>query len=302
MGVVWLARDDQLERDVALKFLPDLIIHDRAVLSDLKRETKRSLDLTHKNIVRIYDLVQDARSACISMEDNVDGDTLSALRVENEYKVFQSADLETWVSQCCEAMEYAHVHARVVHCDLKPSNLMVNSKGILKITDFGIARSLSDSASMLTMARHTTGTLLYMSPQQLEGEKPSHLDDIYSFGATLYELLASKPPFYRGQIDRQIRERIPPSLTLRRQELDIGGDIEIPATWEQTIAACLAKNPGQRPQSAEEVAQRLGLARARFPKVGTSMNKIRRYLSLVRFLNSGPLLAVCDGGDVSLLG
>jgi serine/threonine protein kinase len=67
MGIVWLARDEELERDVALKFLPDLIIHDPAVLSDLKRETKRCLELTHKNIVRIYDFVHDKRSGCISM-------------------------------------------------------------------------------------------------------------------------------------------------------------------------------------------------------------------------------------------
>src|SRR5213593_1282144 len=68
MGIVWLARDEELEREVALKFLPDLIMHDRALLSELKRETKRSLELTHKNIVRIYDFVHDERSACISME------------------------------------------------------------------------------------------------------------------------------------------------------------------------------------------------------------------------------------------
>jgi serine/threonine protein kinase len=81
MGVVWLARDEKLEREVALKFLPDLIIHDRALLSDLKRERKRSLELTHKNIVRIYDFVDNETSACISME-YVDGDTLSNLRRE----------------------------------------------------------------------------------------------------------------------------------------------------------------------------------------------------------------------------
>ena len=68
MGIVWLAHDEELERDVALKFLPDLIIHDAAVLSDLKRETRRCLELTHKNIVRIYDFVHDERSGCISME------------------------------------------------------------------------------------------------------------------------------------------------------------------------------------------------------------------------------------------
>jgi serine/threonine protein kinase len=71
MGIVWLARDEELEREVALKFLPDLIIHDRALRNELKRETKRSLELTHKNIVRIYDFVHDERSACISMETSM---------------------------------------------------------------------------------------------------------------------------------------------------------------------------------------------------------------------------------------
>src|SRR5436305_11413592 len=78
MGVVWLARDEKLDRDVALKFLPELIVHDAAVLDEMKRETKRSLELTHHNIVRIYDFADDNQSACISME-YVDGPTLSAL-------------------------------------------------------------------------------------------------------------------------------------------------------------------------------------------------------------------------------
>src|SRR5258707_12518338 len=86
MGIVWLARDEELEREVALKFLPDVIIHDRAVLDELKRETRRSLELTHKNIVRIYDFVHDERSGCISMED-IDGETLSNLRAQKERKV-----------------------------------------------------------------------------------------------------------------------------------------------------------------------------------------------------------------------
>ncbi len=85
MGIVWLARDEELEREVALKFLPDLIIRDAAVLSDLKRETRRCLELTHKNIVRIYDFVHDERSASISME-YIDGETLSNLRAEKKKK------------------------------------------------------------------------------------------------------------------------------------------------------------------------------------------------------------------------
>src|SRR5947209_11909717 len=149
MGIVWVARDEELEREVALKFLPDLIIHDRAVLNELKRETKRSLELTHPHIVRIYDFVHDQRSACISME-YIDGDTLSNLRAQKERKVFEPDEIAGWISQFCEALDYAHNHARVIHRDLKPSNLMVNQRGDLKVADFGIARSLADSASRLT--------------------------------------------------------------------------------------------------------------------------------------------------------
>ena len=257
MGIVWLARDEELERDVALKFLPDLIIHDRAVLGDLKRETRRSLELTHKNIVRIYDFVHDETSGCISME-YVDGDTLGNLRADKPRKVFEPEELREWISQLCDALDYAHNHARIVHRDLKPTNLMVNQRGELKVADFGIARSLSDSMSMLTMDRGKSGTLLYMSPQQLDGERGTHLDDVYSLGASIYELLTSKPPFYSGNVDRQIREKIPSLMTARREELEIGGE-PVDETWENVVRQCLAKDPTKRPQSVSEVAKMLSV-------------------------------------------
>jgi serine/threonine protein kinase/Tfp pilus assembly protein PilF len=255
MGIVWLARDEELELDVALKFLPDLIIHDHAVLSDLKRETRRSLELTHKNIVRIYDFVHDETSGCISME-YIDGDTLSNLRADKPHKIFEPAELTDWISQLCDALDYAHNHARIVHRDLKPTNLMVNQRGDLKVSDFGIARSLGDSVSKLTMQPGKSGTPVYMSPQQLDGERGNHLDDVYSLGASIYELLTSKPPFYSGNVDRQIREKIPPPMMQRRKELGVEGD-SIDAVWEEVVQACLAKNPGRRPQSVAEIAKRL---------------------------------------------
>jgi serine/threonine protein kinase/tetratricopeptide (TPR) repeat protein len=258
MGIVWLAWDQQLDRNVALKFLTDQIVHDTVLFADLKRETRRSLELTHPHIVRIYDFVQDRGRACISMEF-VDGETLSALRVKKSINVFDTPDLEPWLADWCQAMHYAHTRARIVHCDLKPANLMVNSKGALKITDFGIARSLSESVSTLTMVRGKSGTLVYMSPQQLNGDPPSVMDDIYSMGATLYELLTSKPPFYRGQIDRQIFDKIPPSVVARREELGITSPFIVPLHWEETIAACLAKEPIDRPQGAAEIFMRLSL-------------------------------------------
>ena len=258
MGVVWLARDEELEREVALKFLPDLMIQDRAVFEQLKRETKRSLELTHPHIVRIYDFIHDQRSGCISME-YVDGETLSSLRCERPHQVFEPFELSAWTTQICEALDYAHNRARIIHRDLKPANLMVNRRGEVKISDFGIARSLSDSVSMLTREQGRSGTLVYMSPQQLAGERGSHLDDIYSLGASLYELLTSKPPFYSGNIDRQIHERLAPLMTERRKEFNIEPAL-LPPAWEETVAACLAKDAARRPQSATEVAQRLQLS------------------------------------------
>jgi len=257
MGIVWLARDEELERDVALKFLPDLMIHDRSVFDELRRETKRCLELTHPHIVRIHDFICDERSGCISME-YIDGETLSNLRAEKEQRVFEPDEIATWISQLCDALDYAHNRAKIIHCDLKPANLMVSQRADLKVTDFGIARSLSDSASRVTLEQGRSGTLIYMSPQQLNGEQCTHLDDIYSLGASIYELLTSKPPFYSGNIDRQIRERVPPSITQRRKELDIEPAL-VPQVWEDAVEACLAKDPSRRPQSAAEVAQRLGL-------------------------------------------
>src|SRR6184192_751571 len=274
MGIVWLAHDEELERDVALKFLPDLMIQDRALLDQLKRETKRCLELTHLHIVRIHDFVHDERSGCISME-YVDGETLSNLRAEKERKVFEPDEIAPWMGQLCDALHYAHNHAKVIHCDLKPSNLMVNQRGDLKISDFGIARSLGDSVSRLTLDQGRSGTLVYMSPQQLNGERCTHLDDIYSLGASIYELLTIKPPFYSGNIDRQICERVAPSMTERRKELDIEPAL-VPQPWEDAVAACLAKDPSRRPQSAVEVAQRLQLSSGQARATTTFRKTLKR--------------------------
>src|SRR5436309_4161071 len=103
-----------------------------------------------------------------------------------------------------------------------------------------------------------------MSPQQLDGKRGTHLDDIYSLGATLYDLLTSKPPFYSGNIDRQIHERVPPSMTDRRKDLNIE-PASVPAIWEQVVAACLQKDTAKRPQSAIEVAHRLQLPSVPIP-------------------------------------
>ena len=206
MGMVWLAWDERLEREVALKFLPDLLRSDAAALDDLKRETRRGLDLAHPHIVRVYDLVEDPNAAAIAMEF-VDGQTLASMRVAKENKIFEVADLSVWVRQLCEALDYAHHRAKLVHRDLKPANLMINQQEDLKVTDFGIARSISDSVSRVTMDRGMSGTLLYMSPQQALGLKPAISDDVYAIGATLYELITLRPPFDGQSIVAWVSDR-----------------------------------------------------------------------------------------------
>jgi serine/threonine protein kinase/TPR repeat protein len=258
MGIVWLAEDEDLERLVALKVLPETLCHDRESVEALKHETKLGLHLAHPNIVRIYDFQRDDNAAAISME-YVDGATFSEMRTTKPTHVFDPADLHAYIEVLCDALHYAHNRERIVHRDLKPRNLMLNSLGDLKIADFGISRTISDSMIVLTGMRGSTGSPPYISPQQWDGEPPTTLDDIYSVGATLYELLSSKPPFM-GVVDwQQVHYKIPPPISKRRADIGITGAAPVPAEWEETIAACLAKDQKDRPQTIRALQARLTL-------------------------------------------
>ena len=254
MGVVWLARDASLERDVAIKMLPEMVASDPAAVRELKRETSRSQQLSHPHILRIFDFAEGAGLCGITME-LVEGGTLTARRLDQPGEVLTVGQLEPWVRQLCEALAYAHDKVKIVHRDLKPANLMLTPDSDLKIADFGIAASVSDSVSRASRQAGSSGTPVYMSPQQMMGEKPAVTDDIYSLGATLYELLTGKPPFYSGNVMMQVQNKVPPPIAERRQELGVEG-ATVPAVWEKTIAACLAKEAKDRPQSAGEVAER----------------------------------------------
>lgn len=257
MGVVWRARDEKLERTVALKFLPELVTANAEAVNDLKRETRRALDLTHPNIVRIYDLLQDDRFAAIAME-YIDGKSLGALKLEQPNGHFEVNQISDWVRSLCQALSYAHEKAKVVHRDLKPTNLIISSKGELKITDFGISATIADTATRVSGMAGTSGTPAYMSPQQMLGEKSKPTDDIYSLGATLYELLTGKPPFHTGKIVLQVQSKTPPRMTERRTELGVAGQ-SIPGAWERTVADCLSKESAARPANMRTIAERLSL-------------------------------------------
>lgn len=268
MGMVWLAHNGNLNREVALKFLPQVLAGDNIVLDELRRETLRCLDLSHHHIVRVYGLElgeagtgAGGKLAAIHMEF-VDGLTLRELmhkRIKEEGKppIFEVREITAWVDQLCDALHYAHTKAKVAHRDLKPSNIMVNSAGEAKLADFGVARKIVDNLAQVTNLIVGTGTTAYMSPQQMNGGVPHPTDDVYSLGATIYELLTSKPPFFSGDMRHQVTQVAPVSMTERREQLGFTGLEEIPEVWERVIAQCLAKSADERPQSCEEVAKLL---------------------------------------------
>ena len=192
----------------------------------------------------------------------VDGWSLATLQVDQA-----AAPLSVWTrsrpgcGQLCAALTYAHTEAGLLHLALKPANLMLNSRDQMKVTDFGIARSLQALAAP-TDLNPAAAALGFLSPQLALGEKPTLLDDVYGLGATIYDLLTGTPPFYKGQVLAQICDRTPPVMTERLLELGI--EDSIPLVVEDTIALCLAKDPAKRPQSIHQVL--LLLERSEVPK------------------------------------
>ena len=249
-GVVWLVQDEELNKRLTLHFLPDTVVADARAMNEIKQETKRNRQIVHPHILRVHDLIEEDNWAAITM-DYIEGETVAALKKKKEHGLFNVSEISAWVAQLCQTLEDTH-KIDFLHRDLAPENLLVTSAG-LTVMNFGISRAILDSLSRSGQKVHGDGNLAYMSPQQLDGERPSKWDDIYSLGAVIYDLLTSTPPFFKGDLIAQIRKAVPPTMTERRQELGFGGE-PIPKTWEKTVALCLDKHTAQRPNHAVEVA------------------------------------------------
>ncbi|MDB6058077.1 MAG: hypothetical protein JWO95_1921 [Verrucomicrobiales bacterium] len=258
MGTVWVAQDERLNEKVALKFLSAAFRDDATALASLRKETQKSRKLTHPNIIRIHDLYEaPSELAFISME-YVDGTDLFRLKAQQPKCIFTWDFLKPIVKQLCDALDYAHGED-VIHRDLKPSNMMLDSKGRLKLADFGLAAITREPYSAAHPEGYWAGgTINYMSPQQLAGYAAGVSDDIYALGATLYELLTSRTPFYVGDIAEQARTLAPAPITDRLEEFEIKN--EIPRDVRALVMACLAKEPEKRPDSARAVAEWIGLS------------------------------------------
>ena len=243
-GVVWLAHDTRLDEQVAIKRLPPELVADPQALKDFTSEVQKAHKLSHPNIIRIHDLVTPPNELPFITMEFVDGSDLNTLREQQPNGYFTWSRLEGLASQLCEALGYAH-QQQIIHRDLKPANMMITREGNLKLADFGIAASVADNNPKQTMEGDSSGTTIYMSPQQMQGTLPHTTDDIYALGATLYDLLATRPPFYTGDVYTMVQNAPAPTISQRLAEFALAN--EVPPQVESAIMACLAKDPAERP-------------------------------------------------------
>jgi formylglycine-generating enzyme required for sulfatase activity/serine/threonine protein kinase len=233
MGSVWLAEDQKLDgRKVAIKMLPVVLATNQRAIQQLKAEAKVAMQLVHSHIVALRSF-EDSDEGAFLVMDYVAGKTLEQLLAEKG--TLSEAEVLKIFKPVAEALDHAHRH-KVVHRDVKPSNIILNEAVEPFIMDFGIAREMKDSMTRVT-GKNSSGTLPYMSPEQLRGEDPAPAQDVYSLAATIYECLTGNPPFYRGQIEFQIANEAPKPLTSG-------------SPLARAVMAGLAKKAEERPATA----------------------------------------------------
>ncbi len=245
---VWVAWDRQQERDIALKLVFRSLLPEPGLLNQLQEQVRRISKLAHPAIVSTFDTFLDSDQMGLAME-LVEGWSLAALKLDRTEHRWSLAEILPWVQQLGAALQYAHEQLGLVHGGLTPACLLLNKREQVRLSDFG----LLDAVRGLLAASGSglPGVVSYLSPQQTAGAKAVIADDIYGFGATIYELLTGTPPFFEGNIAQQVQQQTPPLMTGRLVQLGVEG--AFPESWENTIAACLAKDPKIRPPRIKDV-------------------------------------------------
>jgi tetratricopeptide (TPR) repeat protein len=246
MGAVYKARDCELDRLVALKVIRPDLASDESILSRFKRELILAREITHKNVIRIFDLGSADGVKFITMEF-VEGQDLYSLTKDG--RPFTLPEKVKIVLQVCRALDAAHSEG-VVHRDLKPQNIMVEANGRVVVMDFGIARSMEQAGMTSTGAM--IGTPAYMSPEQAMGEKVDTRSDLFALGVIFYELLTGKSPYEAETIVGLALKRIH-----ERPQPPIERDPQVPQALSDVVLKCLAVDLNQRYQTAQEIIRDL---------------------------------------------
>jgi len=238
MGEVWAAHDTELDRPVALKFLFPAI---GRVAERLTREAKAASALNHPHIVTVYEVVWHDDTPIIAME-LVDGRSLRALSATSQPPQ-QVVEIGL---QTARALAAAHAHG-IVHCDIKPENIVVRNDGYLKVLDFGLARRVERDVKAAVIG----GTIRYMAPEQARGEAPTPASDIFSLGLVLYELATCRHPFQRDSSAETLEAILSEQAVVPSSKNSL-----VPPRLDSLILRMLAQEPAERP-SAEETARTL---------------------------------------------
>jgi serine/threonine-protein kinase len=243
MAQVYRAMDHQLDRPVALKVLfPELSV-DRAFVERFRREAQAAANLSHPNIVPVFDWGHDDGTYYIVME-YVEGRPLSA--VIRDPEPLPPQEVATIGASVAAALAFAHRHS-VVHRDVKPGNVLITRDKQVKVTDFGIARAVNTDES-LTQTGAVMGTAAYFSPEQAEGKLVDARSDIYSLGVVLYEMCVGRPPFTGDSPVAVASKHVRDDPVLPRAV-----NPAVPAALEAVVMKAMAKNPDDRYASAEEL-------------------------------------------------
>jgi serine/threonine protein kinase len=251
MGAVYKAWDRELERLVALKVIRSELASNPEALRRFKQELILARQVTHRNVIRIYDLGEANGAKFITME-YIEGRDLKALL--NERGKLPSEEAARIITQVASALEAAHAEG-VIHRDLKPQNIMMDAQGKVSVMDFGIARSVEQSG--MTQTGLLMGTPEYMSPEQARGEPIDGRSDLYAVGIIFYELLTGKTPFRADTALATLLKR-----TQERPEPPRKSDPTIPRHLNDVVLKCLETDPKRRYQSAQEIARDLEGRRA----------------------------------------
>ena len=243
MAEVHLARDLLLDRPVALKVLYPELSRDPTFVERFRREAQAAANLSHPNIVSVYDWGEEQGTYFIVME-YVDGETLASL--VHRAGALQADEAAEVGAEVAAALAVAHRN-HMVHRDVKPGNVLIDRQGQVKVTDFGIARAVNTTEN-LTQPGSVMGTATYFSPEQAQGQRIDPRSDVYSLGVVLYELVTGVPPFSADSpvavAYKHVRED--PVLPTRRNP-------EVPADFERIILTAMAKNPDDRYANALEM-------------------------------------------------